>query len=65
MKNYQAILGSLVSFYVFISILDGSLQNKIHFSGIANEIACAVMVGVVGVLCLVAIDYKKLINGLK
>lgn len=65
MKNYQAILGSLVSFYVFVSILDGTLQNKIHFAGVANEIGCAVIAGVMGFICLVAIDYRKLINALK
>jgi len=65
MKNYQTILGAVVSFYVFTSILDGSLQTKIHFAGVANEIGCAVIAGVMGLMCLVAIDYKKLFNALK
>jgi len=65
MKNYQTILGAVVSFYVFFSILDGTIQNYVKFAGVANEIGCAVIAGVMGLMCLVAIDYKKLFNALK
>jgi hypothetical protein len=65
MKNYQSILGAVISIYVFLGILDGSIQNYVHFAGPLNELGCAVIAGVMGMMFLVAIDYKKLINALK
>ena len=65
MKNYQSILGAAISIYVFLGILDGSIQKHVHFAGELNELGCAVIAGVMGMMFLVAIDYKKLINALK
>jgi len=65
MKNYQSILGAVISIYVFLGILDGSIQKHVYFADPLNELFCAVIVGVMGMMCLFAIDYKKLINALK
>ena len=65
MKNYQAILGSVISIYLFLGILEGTVQKHVHFAGALNEMACAMVTGMLALLCLVAIDYKKLFNALK
>jgi len=65
MKNYQSILGAVISIYLFFGILDGTVQNYVKFAGPLNELGCAVIAGVMGIMCLFAIDYKKLINALK
>lgn len=65
MKNYQAILTAVFSFYIFFGILNGTIQNYIHFAGTLNEIGCAVIAGTMGVIGVIGVDYKKLLNGLK
>ena len=65
MKNYQAILTAVCSFYVFFSIMDGTLQKHIYFAGPLNEMGCAVIAASLGVLGIIGIDFKKLLNGLK
>lgn len=65
MKNYQAILTAVCSFYIFFGIMDGTIQNYIHFAGPLNEMGCAVIAATMGVLGVIGIDYKKLLNGLK
>lgn len=61
MKNYQSILVVICSFYVFY----GVLNNTIHFEDVLNEIFVAAIAGTMGLLGLIGIDYKKLINALK
>ena len=65
MKNYQAILTAVCSFYIFFGILDGTIQNYIHFAGPLNEIGCATIAATMGVMGVIGVDYKKLLNGLK
>jgi hypothetical protein len=65
MKNYQLILGAVVSIYVFLGILNGTIQQYVYFADVLNEIFVAVIAGMIALMCLVAIDYKKLINALK
>jgi len=65
MKNYQAILTAVCSFYIFFGIMDGTIQNYIHFAGPLNEMGCAVIAATMGVLGVIGIDFKKLLNGLK
>ena len=65
MKNYQAILIAVCSFYIFYGIMTGTIQNYIHFAGPLNEMAVAVMAGTMGLLGVIGIDYKKLLNALK
>ena len=64
MKNYQAILLVIGGFGVAYSILFEIAQRYVHFEGIENEIGCAVIAGVLGVLGLIAIDYRKIIKAL-
>ena len=65
MKNYQAILTAVCSFYIFFGIMDGTIQKHIYFAGPLNEMGCAVIAATLGVLGVIGIDYKKLLNGLK
>ena len=65
MKNYQAILTAVCSFYVFFGIMDGTIQKYIYFAGPLNEVGCAVIAGTMGVCGLIAIDYRKLLQSLK
>jgi hypothetical protein len=50
MKNYQSILGAVISIYVFLGILDGSIQKHVYFADPLNELFCAVIVGVMGMM---------------
>ena len=64
MKNYQAILTTIVGIAITYFTMNGTIQNHIHFEGVANEMGfagCGLMFGFCG---LVSIDYKKLLNGL-
>jgi len=58
MKNYQIILTSVLSFFVAITILNGTAQQYVHFAGELNEIGCAVIALTMGVLSLYALDWK-------
>ena len=64
MKNYQAILMSVVGFGLAYGVLNGNVQNYVHFAGELNEMAFTLLTGMVGVLGIFAIDYKKLIKAL-
>lgn len=64
MKNYQAILTAVCSFYVFFGILNGTIQEYIYFAGPLNEVGCAVIAGTMGIGGLIAIDYRKLLKSL-
>mgnify|MGYP001209590659 CR=1 FL=1 len=64
MKNYQAILISIVGIGFAYFTLTGTLQNLIHFEGVLNEIAFCVMGLMLGGMGLLSIDYKKLLKGL-
>ncbi len=63
MKNYQIILTSIISFWVGISILNGTLPQR-YFAGELNELGCAVIALTMGTLSLFGIDWKGLINWL-
>ncbi len=63
MKNYQIILTSIISFWVGISILNGTIPQH-YFAGELNELGCAVIALTMGTLSLFGIDWKGLINWL-
>ena len=65
MKNYQAILMIIIGFGLGIQTLNGVIQMYIPFAGVKNEIAFAFVGILMGTLGIFAIDYKKLLNGLK
>ena len=62
MKNYQIILTSFVSFFVAVTILDGTAANYVHFAGPMNELGCAVIALTMGCLSFFAIDWKSFVN---
>ena len=62
MKNYQIILTSVLSFFVAISILNGTAQQYVTFAGELNELGCAVIALTMGVLSLYALDWKEFLN---
>ena len=62
MKNYQIILTSVLSFFVAITILNGTAQQYVHFAGELNELGCAVIALTMGVLSTFAIDWKGLFS---
>ena len=64
MKNYQAILIVLISYGIAIGILNGNVQNYVHFAGELNEMAVTLLAGVMGTMTIFAIDYKKIIKSL-
>ena len=64
MKNYQAILIVLISYGIAIGILNGTIQNYVHFAGELNEMAVTILAGTMGTMTLFAIDYKKILKSL-
>jgi hypothetical protein len=62
MKNYQIILTSVLSFFMAITILNGTAQQYVHFAGELNELGCAVIALTMGVLSLYALDWKGLFS---
>ena len=64
MKNYQAILLTIVGFTASYVTMMGTLQTLIQFEGVLNEIVFATMGLMIGGMGLLSIDYKKLLNGL-
>jgi hypothetical protein len=64
MKNYQAILLTVVGFTACYLTMKGTLQNLIQFEAVLNEIVFAVMGLMIGGMGLLSIDYKKLLKGL-
>ena len=64
MKNYQAILTTILGLGVSYLTMKGTIQNYIHFEGVANEIAFAVCGLMLGFMGLLSINYKKLLKGL-
>ena len=64
MKNYQAILIVLISYGIAIGILNGTIQNYVHFAGELNEMFTFIMAFMMGTLSLFAIDYKKILKAL-
>jgi len=61
MKNYQAILITIVGIGIGILTMKGTLQNLIQFEAVLNEIVFAVMALMLGGMGLLSIDYKKLL----
>ena len=64
MKNYQIILTSVLSFTIAYWIMNGTAQKYVYFAGELNELGCCVIALTMGILSLIAIDYKKLIKAL-
>ena len=64
MKNYQILLTSFLSFLVAYWIMNGTAQQYVYFAGELNELGCTVIALTMGFLSLIAVDYKKLFNGL-
>jgi len=64
MKNYQAILLTIVGLGVSYLTMNGTVQNLIQFESVLNEIVFSVMGLMLGGMGLLSIDYKKLLNGL-
>jgi len=64
MKNYQAILIVLISYGIAIGILNGTVQNYVHFAGELNEMFTFIMAFMMGTISLFAIDYKKILKAL-
>jgi len=64
MKNYQLILTTVISFLVSYLILNGTAQKYVYFAGELNEIFCFLITFTMGILSLIAIDYKKIIKAL-
>ena len=64
MKNYQAILIVLISYGIAYGIMNGTVQNYVHFAGELNEMGCTIIALTMGTLTLFAIDYKKIFKAL-
>tara|TARA_Y100000389_G_scaffold127548_1_gene124863 strand:- start:448 stop:645 length:198 start_codon:yes stop_codon:yes gene_type:complete len=64
MKNYQAILMTVVGIGISILTMNGTIQQYITFQGVANEMAFAVIGLMLGLMGLIGVDYKKLLKGL-
>jgi len=64
MKNYQAILMCVVGFGLAYGTMNGNVQNYVNFAGELNEMAFTLLTGMVGVMGIFAINYKKLIKSL-
>ncbi len=64
MKNYQAILLTIVGLGVSYLTMNGTIQNLIQFEDVLNEIVFSVMSLMLGGMGLLSIDYKKLLKGL-
>ena len=64
MKNYQAILIVLISYGIAIGILNGNVQNYVHFAGELNEMFTFIMAFMIGTISLFAIEYKKILKAL-
>jgi|TARA_B100000085_G_scaffold127958_3_gene116509 hypothetical protein len=64
MKNYQAILLTIVGLGASYLTMNGTIQNLIQFEDVLNEIVFSVMGLMLGGMGLLSIDYKKLLKGL-
>jgi len=64
MKNYQAILIVLISYGIVWGMLNGTIQNYVHFTDELNEMAVTLLAGVMGTMSIFAIDYKKILKAL-
>jgi hypothetical protein len=62
MKNYQILLTSIISGWVFWAIVWGPLPTMIYFAGPENELGCAVIAGTMCILSLIGLDWKGFIN---
>jgi len=62
MKNYQILLTAIGSFFVGVSILNGTAQQYVHFAGPENELGCAVIALTMGTLCIFGLDWKGLVS---
>jgi len=64
MKNYQALIITIVGLTSTIMTLTGSITNYIKFNGIANEIGFIMISILMMLIGLLMIDYKKIYKSL-
>jgi hypothetical protein len=62
MKNYQILLTAIGSFFVGVSILNGTAQQYVNFAGPMNELGCATIALTMGTLSTFAIDWKGFLS---
>ena len=62
MKNYQILLTAIGSFFVGVSILNGTAQQYVHFAGPENELGCAVIALTIWTLCSFGLDWNGLVS---
>jgi uncharacterized membrane protein required for colicin V production len=62
MKNYQILLTAIGSFFVGVSILNGTAQQYVYFADPLNELGCAVIALTMGTLCIFGLDWKGLLT---
>jgi hypothetical protein len=68
MKNSQIILAFVASSLIAVGIVQGSIQEHVHFAGVANEIAVFVLSGVFAMICagiLIGEAFKNVRNFFK
>lgn len=59
MKNYLAILIVLISYGIVWGMLNGTIQNYVHFTGELNEMGVTLLSWWMGTMTIFTIDYKK------
>jgi len=64
MKNYQLILLCVASFGSMYLISAGVAQKYVYFADVENEMFTAAICGMMGIMSLTGIDYKKIIKAL-
>jgi hypothetical protein len=62
MKNPHLILTAVLSFTIMYLIANGVAQKWVYFADPLNEMFTAGICGMMGILSICAIDYKKLIK---
>jgi len=64
MKNYQALLMTIIGFVITYGTMNGTIQNYISFAGVKNEMTLALLGMMVGIGGILSIDYKKILKAL-
>lgn len=68
MKNSQIFLAFIASSLVTVGIMQGTIQEHVHFAGVANEIGVFVISGGFAIICagiLIAEAFKNVRNFFK
>ena len=64
MKNYQALLMIIAGVGLVIGMLNGTIQNYIGFADVLNEIMFTFVGGMIGLMGIIGMDYKKILKAL-